>query len=65
MKDKVLLIYPRLNLEEWGGVWDPPLGVLYLATYLQQAGIECDVVDATFIKDWSEFKKALQKTIKA
>lgn len=58
---EVLLIYPRLNPGDWGGYWDPPLGVMYLATFLRYAGIQCNVIDATFMKDWGEFEKKLQK----
>jgi radical SAM superfamily enzyme YgiQ (UPF0313 family) len=58
---RVLLVYPRLKAENLGG-WDPPLGILYLATYLQKRGIECDVIDATFMRDWTEFENALKRS---
>ena len=57
---EVLLIYPRLNPGDWGGYSDPPLGVLYLATYLRRTGIKCNVVDATFMKGWDEFEETLK-----
>ncbi len=58
---EVLLIYPRLQPGKWGGYWDPPLGILYLAGYLQEQGIRCNVVDATFLDDWDIFENKLRK----
>ncbi len=57
---EVLLIYPRLQPGKWGGYWDPPLGILYLAKYLQNQGIKCNTVDATFLDDWDIFEKYLR-----
>jgi radical SAM superfamily enzyme YgiQ (UPF0313 family) len=58
---KTLLIYPRIGQNGPGSYTDPPLGVMYLATYLQKQGLECDVIDATFMKGWDEFENGLRE----
>ena len=59
-KGPVLLIYPRYkyilasSLEE-------PLGLLYVASALRNAGYEVDLVDLTFEKNLSSIEAALER----
>jgi anaerobic magnesium-protoporphyrin IX monomethyl ester cyclase len=54
---KVALVFPRYKYPSG----DAPLGVLYLATYLQHQGFKVDVVDTTFHKDKETLLKMFQK----
>jgi hypothetical protein len=47
---RVLLIFPsadQLNLSFAVKTFSPPLGILYIASSLREAGVEVDVIDQT------------------
>ncbi len=61
---KITFIYPRIKQSDFGsGSLDYPIGVLALSSYLKReiSGIEVSVIDATFMKSWQEFKKAVKR----
>lgn len=48
---KVCLINPPDVVVE-DGCWDEPLGLLYIASALEEAGVEVQVLDLNFHRDW-------------
>lgn len=50
---KVILINPSDWVVE-DGLWDHPLGLIYLAAVLEARSIEVEVVDLNFYKNWQE-----------
>jgi radical SAM superfamily enzyme YgiQ (UPF0313 family) len=59
---KVTLVYPRLNKASFGsGSIHPPLGILYLASYLREHDILCSVIDCTFMGKWDELEIKLER----
>lgn len=55
---KVTLVYPATI--RFGTSGSPPLGVLYVASYLRNHDIDCDVFDMNF-SSWSDFQIMLRK----
>ena len=52
---KVCLINPQDPLDE-DGLWDEPLGLLYLGAVLHENGVDVDVVDMNFHKGLGELR---------
>lgn len=52
----VILVYPRTS-EVTGGMLCP-LGIQYLASYLINNGVACDIIDLTFTS-WGKYKRKL------
>lgn len=60
---KVTLVYPRLNQASFGsGSIHMPLGVIYLASYLRQNGIDVNIVDCTFLRTWDEYIERMEES---
>ena len=55
---KCLLVFPRMRGE---GFWSPPLGVAYLAAFLEKNGIDVKIADMTFERDWTLLKNILME----
>ncbi len=54
---KCLLIFPRMNKE---GFWSPPLGVAYIASFLENNNIPVKIADMTFESDWNLLENTLK-----
>ncbi len=57
---KCLLIFPRMNKE---GFWSPPLGVAYIASFLEKNNISVKISDMTFEFDWTLLENILKSFI--
>ena len=55
---KITLVYPRTKNIKGGMSY--PLGILYIATWLRKHGIDCDILDLTFL-NWGDFRQKLME----
>lgn len=61
---KITFVYPRIKQSDFGsGSLDYPIGIISLASYLkkEEPKIETSIIDATFMKSWSDYKKAVSR----
>ena len=62
---KVTLVYPKLGgqinraFRFLTGSYDPPLGILYLAGFLREKGIEVNLIDLSFTAHWDVYRNEL------
>ncbi|MBN2203315.1 MAG: radical SAM protein [Candidatus Aenigmarchaeota archaeon] len=58
---KVLLVFPREPEDIEAGGKDYPLGILYIASYLKENDIDCEVFDMTF-SNWKKYERKIKET---
>lgn len=65
MSLKVALVYPKIGgqinraFRFLTGSYDPPLGILYLASVLRQKKIDVSLIDLSFSSNWQEYRNQL------
>ncbi len=64
---RISLVYPKLGgqLQKSIGLimgsYDPPLGIMYLGSFLRKHEVKVNLIDLSFSKNWDEFKDELLK----